>query len=315
MSKMNILVHLNAYSDSQTSNNPNLNNLKWSRELLGVTVKDPRSESARIAAGTSRTIFNGSRTLAQDETTEYDLTLKSGTSNTYVLEHSGGTAPAFRTRRSIQTSAETTFEVTKNADLVTIKQTSDGGGFLVESDVVPGDNVYIGAPFAAQNQGIKVILALTSDSISFVSADAVAEEEVVLGALYDSNFRIFSAAGVQAGDSLAIEAGFSALSHGSYEITQVKDGSIEFYSTASLPEETNITTNVAVYTDGKRLVYVESNKKIQVTINGGQTFIVQPVVNQNNVSPGMLLLTASVYSLTVQNIDTAEAAVFVACVE
>jgi len=181
--------------------------------------------------------------------------------------------------------------------------------------VVPGDNIKLGAPFATQTQGTHVILALTETSISFKSVGAIAEASVVLGASFADIFRIFSAAGVQVGDSVAIESGFSALSRGSYEITAVQDNQIEFYSTATLPQESGILSQPVIYTDGKKLIYVESNKKLQVTVNGSQVLILQPVVNQNVVTPGMILLNASIYSLSILNLDTTEATVFVASVE
>lgn len=315
MSKMNLLVFLNAYSDSQSTNNPNMNSFKWAREINGAVVQDPRSESIRLAAATPRNVFNGTRTLSQDGTTEYDLTIKPGTSNTYVLKHSAGTAPVFRTLRTTAVDATTEVKVEKNANLVTITRVAGPALTFVTDGVIAGDNIKLGAPFATQTQGTHVILALTEDSISFESVGAVAESSVVLGASFADIFRIFSAAGVQVADKLAIEAGFSALTRGSYDITAVQDNAIEFYSTGTLPQETGILTQVAVYTDGKKMIYIESNKKLQVTVNGSQVLLLQPVINQNVVTPGMLLLNASIYSLSIQNLDTTEATVFVASVE
>jgi len=315
MSKLNILVHLNVYSDAQSSNNPNLNNVRWNREVLGAAVQDPRSESIRLAPATPRSVFDGTRALAQDGTTTYDVTLKAGTANTYILKHNAGAAPVFRTARTTAVDATTEFSVTKNADLVTLTRVAGPALTFITNGVVPGDNIKLGAPFATQTQGTHVILTVTETSLSFASAGAVAESSVILGAQFADIFRIFSAAGVQVGDKVALETGFNPLLRGSYELTAVQDNQIEFYSTGTLPQETGVMAQVAIYTDGKKLIYLESSKKVQVTINGAQTLILQPVINQNTITPGFLLLTAAVYSLSILNLDTTEASVFVASVE
>ena len=56
MSKLNILVHLNAYSDAASSNNPNLNNFKWSREIQGFAIDEAKSDGFRLASSISSTI-------------------------------------------------------------------------------------------------------------------------------------------------------------------------------------------------------------------------------------------------------------------
>jgi hypothetical protein len=315
MSKLNILVHLNAYSDAASTNNPNLNNFKWSRDVQGLAIDEAKSEGFRLASGVTNTIFNGSRTISHDGTTIYDLSIKAGTANTYILKATGGTLPVFKTLRALTTSAATTLAVTKNANLVTVTVSGGPAVDFIAAGVVAGDLVLLGTPFATQNQGTFKLLSATTTSISFENAGGVAQATVSLTAGFADEMRIFSAAGVQIGDTLAISGGFSALTQSNYEITYVADYYLEFYSTATLPQETKTTNQIAAYTDAKQLIYIESNKKLNVTINGTQILKIEPFVNGNTVTPGMLLLKANIFSLSVSNADASEASVYVASVE
>jgi len=166
-----------------------------------------------------------------------------------------------------------------------------------------------------QNQGTFVILAVTATSISFENANGVAETSVTLTGSFATEIRIFSSAGVQIGDNLGLTAGFSSLSFGNYEITYVADNYLEFYYSNTLPQEVDINTQVSIYSSAKSLIYVESNKKLDAIINGAQTLRIEPFVNANVTSPGMLLLKSTMHTLVLQNEDSAEATVFVASVE
>ncbi len=123
MANLNFLVFLNAYSDPNSSNDPSLSNFKWDRELRGLPVANPQGVAFSLAPGETRTIFNGSRTLAQDGSTQYSIALKALTSNTYVLSNVGGTAPNFRTPRAPGADATTQVTVTINGPLAIFAST------------------------------------------------------------------------------------------------------------------------------------------------------------------------------------------------
>jgi hypothetical protein len=100
MSKLNFLVFLNAYEDRNPSNAPNRSNFKWERDVNGILANNPSSLQFSLAPGETRTLFDGQRTLTQDGTTQYTLSLVPFTTSTYQLAWVGGTAPTFRTSRS-----------------------------------------------------------------------------------------------------------------------------------------------------------------------------------------------------------------------
>ena len=119
MSKLSFSVYLNAYSDKQSTNAPDLNNVKWNRSLNCVPVNNANSQALTIAPGQTSVLFNGSRTLAHDSTTNYSIALKPLSTQTYVLSAVSGTLPNFRTPRSISDDATTQVVVTTNGPVVT----------------------------------------------------------------------------------------------------------------------------------------------------------------------------------------------------
>lgn len=58
MATMNLLMFLNAYSDKKPSNSPRLSNIKWTRDLTGLSVNNPGSQEYTIAPLADQTIEN-----------------------------------------------------------------------------------------------------------------------------------------------------------------------------------------------------------------------------------------------------------------
>lgn len=314
MSKLNFLVYLQTYSDVSASNNPSLSNFKWAREITGIPASNPISEAFSLAPGESKTIFSGVRSLLVDGTTEFSLQLKPLSSSTYRLLATAGQAPGFRTART--TSADATTEVTAavNGPIVTFSST--GGTAFDFSSVQVGDFVRIGDQFNTLNQGKFKILAKTATSFTIENYTGVNEGPIVLGATFADQIRIYSASGVQEGDTIVIKSGFSSVTFGSYKVTDVTDNYVEFYSTAVLPQETDIiSADLAIYSQAKNLVYLESNQKATVEINGTQMAAMEPFIINNSKQPGVFMLKASVYSFTVTNNSLDTASCFVATVE
>ncbi len=314
MSKFNFLVYLNAFSDANSSNNPSLSNFKWARDISGIIASNPLSEAFDLAPGESKSLFNGTRTLAQDGTTEYDISLKPLSTHTYILKASAGTLPNFRTPRAIATDATSQVTVTLNGPLTIF--TFSGGTLPNLASVAVGDNVRIGSQFNVQNQGEWKILAKSSTSFTVENQIGAAEGPITLGASFADQIEIYSAAGVQAGDTLIISGGFSAVTQNSYKITAVAGNYLEFYSTDALPIENSIqTTAIAVYSAAKNLIYLESNQKVSITVNGSIVAKLEPFIINDAKQPGMFMLKSTVYSLDVQNTSLDTAALFLASIE
>jgi hypothetical protein len=314
--KLNLFIHLNAYRDSNPSNNPSLSHAKWTRDMQGISAGKASSQDFCLAPGESKTVFNGSRSLTQDGTAVYSLTLKAGTTSTYLLKNTSGTAPIFRTARATSADATTQATVTKSGTVITIASTGGTAFSFIAGSVIAGDEVIIGDQFAQANRGKFKILNRTATSISFENNSGSAEGPITLGATFADQVRIYSANGVQKEDKLKISGGFSPSSQDTYEITDVQDNLIEFYSTKSLPQETGITTDsFVIYSSAKKFLYLEADQKTSITLNGTIEAPVEPFVETDGIKPGIMMRCATVWSLTVSNSGTSIASLYVASVE
>jgi len=317
--RLNFLIYLNAYADQNPSNAPSRSAFRWTRETNSLAISNPTSIQFSLAPGETRTLFNGTRVLTQDGTTEYSIALApiAGQNTTYQLTWSGGTNPGFRTSRASGADATTQVTATLNGTVLTFTSTGGTPFNLTGGGVQVGDFVQIGNLFNLANQGQFQIISFTATSFSVVNAFGVAEGPYTLGAGFASQIDIFSALGVQAGDTLLITGGFSPVTRGAYTVTAVTDMWVQFSSTAVLPVEGPILTEaIAFYYDAQSLVYLESNQKVTMVINGQGGNEIDPLANCQCVrQPGIFLRMSTIYSMTVTNVSQDTAQLYLASVE
>lgn len=306
--KLNILLSINAYEDENPINNASKNNFKWTQDLQGISISEPESNSIKLPAGQSKVLFSGSALLSDDNTTTYDLTLKPSTSNTYIILHNTGTAPQFRTPRAISADATTQVTVSKNGPLLTFTATS--GTVWSMASVLVGDEVRLGGVFNVSNQGKHKIVGKTSNSFTVDLASGVAEGPITLGLTFSTQVQIYSSTGVQVGDKLDIKSSFSTVSYGTYEVTDVASNYIEIFSSKSLPAELGILTQLSIYTSQKKFVYIESDKKVSIKINGIMSNTIEPIQFGTKQKSGMFLSNSSIYSLEIENTTLESANIF-----
>lgn len=299
MSKLNLFLAITAYEDENPTNNPSRNIFKWVNDLQGVSIEEPSASTVKLAPGQTLSLFSGEVALSDDGTTTYDLSLKTGTASTYTLKHNSGTAPAFRILRSLAQDATSEITVTKNATLATF--TSSGGTLLNLTSLVVGDEVRIGSQFNVANQGKFKVLSKTSTSFTVENASVAVEGPITLGATFEDQVRAYSSSGVQIGDKVAIDAGFSPVSQGTYEITDVQDNKVEFYSLNTLPTESAISENLRVFNQSKKFIYVESDKKVSISINGTNSNTIEPVSLGIKLKSGSFMQNTTMSSAEITN--------------
>ena len=313
MSLMNILTHINIYEDNGATANPTQNNVKWSKDVQGISVNEPQSKLIKLNAGQSLDMFSSSETISADVTTTWDIALKSGTSNTYVLSHNAGTAPVFRILRSIGADATTEVQVTKNATILKFQAVGGTIFDLIAGGVVAGDEVRIGSAFNSANRGKFKVLSVEADALTVENQFGVAES-IVLGAEFADNFKVHSSDGIQVGYKVDIKSNFSPVILGTYEITDVADDYIEIYSAKSLPEEIGVSNDPEAflfYKDAKKFVYMESDKLLSLKINGStETNTVEPFVVGGAVKSGIFMSSSSIKTMEIENKSQETATIF-----
>lgn len=311
--KFNFLIYLNAFKDLAPTNNPDLSFFKWTRQGQGISASKPQSVEFCLAPGETRQLFAGQRTLTSDLTSVFSISLKTNTTNTYVIRNTAGTSPSFRTLRAISSDATTQVGLTVAGNLATI--TSIGGTSFNFSSTQVGDEVLVGSQFSVGNQGRFKVLAKTSNSITVENSNATAES-VLLGAGFADQVRVYSASGVQIGDKIRLGSGFNTISQRTFEVTGVQDNLVEIYSSDTLPPETGLTNpSITIYAFAKKLVYLETDKKVSVEVNGIQESNLEPFIEATNSLPGVFLKRSTIWSMAITNTGTEMATLYFASIE
>ena len=314
MSTMNLLIHVNAFQDATDTNNPSQNNVKWNRDLQGISITEPISKMLTLPPGQSAVLFSGTISTSADTTTTWDLALKAGTSNTYRISHAGGTAPLFRTPRTEGHDATTGVTITKNAKPLTYDSTGGTPFSLIAGGAIVGDEVRIGTAFNASNRGTFKLLALTATTFTIENETGAAEGPITLGAGFLTEINIYSEDGVQRGDKVDVVDGFSSVTFATYEITDVSHDFIEIFSNSSLPAESGVSNDpdaLLIYRNAKQFLYLESDKKTDIKINGSAvTNQIEPFTIGTDKKPGVFMSSASIKSAEIENKSQDTATIF-----
>lgn len=314
-STLNLSLKILAFTDIESSSNPRLKNVDWFRDMAGIPVHNPMSEAHSIAPGASKTIFDGTYASTVDGTTAFDLTLSTLDASRYRFTHSAGTAPGMRTGRGLTlTGVLVTFTVNANGTLTV--SIPAGPDF---TNVVVGDNVFIPhtttgdstSPVSVLNAGYwEVLSKASSTNITLVRPAGVDFEGVTQAVTLTANaqFRAYSAAGVQVGNSVDISAGFTLATRKTYEIVAVNDLFFEVISTTALAAQAGVlpgATGIVFFSTNKTFLYIEASQESSVRVNGdtGNFQRMSPSDASNSARPAPYLRLGPTWLLTIVNLS------------
>ena len=300
-----LITQLVAFGDSGASN-PSLRHLDWRRDISGLQVTNPRREAYDIPAGQERVIWDGTRALTVDGTTEFEVELVAGKADRYRFRHTGGTAPGFRTDRALDLAGDSVTATVNANDTLTL--VTDGSFAAVQA----GDTLWLPStdeidtsPFSSTNRGFWVVLSANATTVVLERPgdfEGVSEADI---AVTDADqVQAFSASGVQVGETLEVLAGFVSATQRSYTIEDVTPSYLEVQSQPPIPNETGITPgadNFLVFTSVASFVYIEADQECAVKVNGdtGTKQRLSPWLAGDKV--GQYMKTGPVWSLSVLN--------------
>ncbi len=311
-SKLNLSSNALSFNDSSTTNNPKRKPFDWTREVRGLSVENAQTYPGSIPVGSSVTVFDGIRTTTLDGTTAFTTTLSTlDPDSRYRFTWVSGTNPTLRTTRGLTLN---TFDVTFTVNVNLTVNVTTTGSF---SGVVEGDTIFIpntttgdsANVISTENSGFWQVLAVVSSTnlqlqrLSGESFEATGET-VTLTA--NAQFVAFSAAGVQAGDSVAISAVFAVATQKTFTIDKVTHLWFEVLSTSAIPAESSKTpgaTGLIFYTNSKRYVRIETDQEACVQFNGEttQTVRLSPWQAGDDSQPAWLEKVGSAYKLVIVN--------------
>ena len=312
MGTANLRLGLLAYEDGAVTAQPQRRSIDWVRTVFDMPVQKAGTlPPVDVAPYSSVTVFDGSRSLTSNGSTEYVLTPSTLDASRYRLTHTGtGAAPGFRTARTVAIGSSTVTVTVFSNQTVTLAS-SNGAIF---GSVQVGDTVFLpgvttgdtAGPFSADNEGEWTVLA-ASTSLTLARPSGVGfsgkTESVAVGS--DSSVQAYSTAGVQVGDFLDISAGFSASTRKAFVIAAVTASRVDFTSTAPLAGETAVpgAGGLKVYSGARWLVVVESDQEVSVRLNGSteDSVRLEPILPGSQEQAGIYLKTGSTFSLVLYN--------------
>lgn len=319
MSLANILVHLLCFDDSTASNNPSLKSVDWKTSRLSIPVTNPKGDGPEsLLASSTTTILDTTISTSIDGTSAFSLVLSTLDNTRYIISNTGGTAPAFRTDRTVAVASGTITVASLSNGLVTFTHSGTPFGSVVVGDTVFIPGVLTGdtaGPFSFLNEGYWTVAAKTSSVLTlsrFTGEAFSAQAEGPISIAANSEFQVFSAAGIQVGDTINLSAGFQANALKSFTVLAVTAKRIEIQSTLPLANETAITptaTGMLFYRGAKRLLYIEADQACVIRLNGdtSSTNVLEPWAPAEDTLRAQYIHTGPVWKLVIVNKATVTA--------
>lgn len=312
MSTLTITTQALAFEDASATSNPAQRPINWKRSITGLTVYNPSTELHPIDPLGSKTVIDGARTTLMDGTTEFSLELSDLDPTRYRITNTGGTAPAFRTARTVTANGvELTLTVLANQSMTVAAAAGTPFSNVQVGDVffLPGVSTGDGAsPFNTLNLGEWTVLAASGAQLTVARPTGTLFEGVseVVTPTSNAQVQAYSSAGVQVGDTVDLSDGFATTSLRAYEILAVNPAYIEILSTVALGAETGIVPGAAgmvIYTAAKRFLQVEVDQECVVRVNGDSSDFnkVTPWIAGEGGLPGTFLVTGPVWRLVLVN--------------
>lgn len=329
MSFFTFITQALGYNDLPPNSNPVLTGINRRVSVNNIPVDNPQTLSGGpldLAPGTSCTVFNGSRSLTIDGTSAFSLTLSPANPTTYRLLNTGGTAPGFRTARSVPIGS-VVLTLAVGANLALTITAATGTPFTA---ALVGDTVFIpgvstgdpASPFNALNEGLWYVLTpgTTSIVVTRDPSQVFSGISEVVTPASNTQFQIFSSDNVQVGDTVGLIMGFASSALHAYDITAATPLWVEFTSTLPLGTQTGIlptAAGVAVYTSAKRWISIETNQEILYQFNGDTGLFnkITPIIPGDCNFSGTFHVWSTVWELVLLNRSTAVAKITVCTVE
>ena len=252
MPNMNLNFQMLVYEDF-SEKNPKIRMPDLTKDINGIAVQYDKSDRIIINPGETKDIAVTTRAVQWDNTTQLSISRPVATSDTIRLAWTGtGTAPVFRTLRSIGGDATTAVSISRVNPYVARIQVQSGTAWSLGS-VQPGDLLRFEAstdailsPFSAQNVGKSFkVQAAGSNYIDFLdNSSASLDTNITLGADFAYILRVTSTYPVKVNDTIELSgSSFNPANLGKFFITDVSSDFIEFLNPFGYPETVTYSNN------------------------------------------------------------------------
>ena len=293
------MINLFAYSDRVKTNNPQLRDFDYARQIVDVPTSKTRSQQHVISPKETESILSLQRTITGGAS--WTISNPEGVTSRFTWSV---TNPVLRTQRVGGTLANA--DTISAARLATSKIIRLTFSNPLAVSIVAGDEIFIGpgSGLSALNQGIFTIVASTSLTVDLLSEEMVTEPSVIITDIND--IYAYSVGPVRVGDSLRISStSFNFGNRGEFQITKVTSKFLEVQNSDLVPEGP-IAANIMIYDHVYKMFYLETDQKINIYLNSSADAItVEPF--QDGGLVGVYLLRGPVVTVDIENVGVEEA--------
>jgi hypothetical protein len=175
------------------------------------------------------------------------------------------------------------------------------GTKIVGTSIVVGDEIYFGAGsgLSASEQGVYPIVGVSTNYVDIIAPDLV-DQVVTLADAAD--VYAFSSGPVRVNDYVRLGTAFAFGNRGEFQVTRVTSRFIEFQNGECIPEGP-ITQDLTIYEQVYKVLFLESDQRVNVYINGAVTpLAIEPYMDGQSGMVGYLMVRTPVYSLSIENL-------------
>lgn len=306
---LNLINQILCYSDPGVTDNPHERAFDHRRRYESISVKNPSGDSRKLAPGESFSVFQNAVATGLSGASVVQIALVNSEKSVYRLSSSG--SDIFRTSRAPTGLAACAVTINNQSVAVFDFTGATLTGVLVGDIMrIKGANVYDAGPYLFNpiNSGIWKVIGISGTKISAVrevgkAFEAVAES--VAGPVA-SDVQFYADDKVRPGMQFQVSGTFSQVTQRVFEVQNSTPDSIDFVSTAAIPEETGLTYvsgSVVFYTGIKRMIYVEADQECSIRFNGqtDDNNLITPIQGGDQVLRGSFMKWGDTYSCTVVN--------------
>ena len=307
---MNIINHILCYSDGVVTDSPHQRDFDHRLRLESISVKNPYGNAKTLAPGESFSLFENVIATALDNTSTVQIAIVSQQDSVYRLSASAGPS-GFRTART--PTGITACNVTVNNNSVAVFNfTSATLSGVQVGDIlqIAGVPTYDAGPFAFNpiNSGIWKIIGISGTKISATRMSGVAFAALpeAVATVNVSDVKIYADDKVRPGMQFQISNTFSQVTQRTFTVLNSTSTSIDFVSTAAIPEENSLTyvpNSVVFYTGIKRMVYVDADQECAIRFNDAtdDSNRITPITPGDFYLRGFMNKLGNTYSCTIIN--------------
>jgi hypothetical protein len=317
MAFLNLNLSRTAYNDISPTTKPQMKVFDTVNVAESTLVSFPSSCSKVIQPGQVDNLGSTSRTLNYDGTSQFVISQPYGNDLVRFRWTGTGTAPSFRTLRSIGHDATTTVNVGR-VNTGTMRIDFVAGTLPNLSSASVGDEIYFQptddvftSQFDASYGGNWSVVDKGSDYLLFRDNGSltVSASNVVLGADFATAIRVYSTTGVQVGDSVAFSsfANMTLDNRGTFSLLGVTDRDLLFINPYVIAETVIPGADSFVaYSRLLNFLSIWTNGKLKIKFNPNDSYLTMQEYKQGEC---LLIMTASVHTIYTYNDTTMPIAV------